>query len=112
MKKIEAIIRPIKLDDVRDALRELGLTELLITSTTGHGREEGYEAFYRGIKNYVDLIPNLKIEIVVKDHLLDECITAISQAARTGENGDGKIFVTEVLQAFRIRTGDTDDNAI
>jgi nitrogen regulatory protein P-II 1 len=109
MKKIEAIIQPHKLDDVRDALKNIGVDGLTITEVRGHGRQKGHKEVYRGMEYEVDLLPKIKIETVVTDDRLDEVTSAISTAARSGKIGDGKIFVYEVLEAIRIRNDDRGD---
>jgi nitrogen regulatory protein P-II 1 len=112
MKKIEAIIKPFKLDDVREALHEAGVSGLTVTEVKGFGRQKGHTELYRGAEYVVDFLPKTKIELVVADHLVDRCIEAIQKAARTGKIGDGKIFVTTVEQVVRIRTGETGEAAI
>jgi nitrogen regulatory protein P-II 1 len=112
MKKIEAVIKPFKLDDVREALSEVGITGLTSTEVKGFGRQKGHTELYRGAEYVVDFLPKVKIEIVVVDGLVDKCIEAITSAARTGKIGDGKIFVTSIEQVIRIRTGETGDDAI
>jgi nitrogen regulatory protein P-II 1 len=112
MKKIEAVIKPFKLDDVREALSEVGITGLTSTEVKGFGRQKGHTELYRGAEYVVDFLPKVKIEIVVVDGLVEKCIEAITSAARTGKIGDGKIFVTPVEQVIRIRTGETGDDAI
>jgi len=109
MKKIEAIIQPHKLDDVRDALKNIGVDGLTITEVRGHGRQKGHKEVYRGMEYEVDLLPKIKLETVVTDDRLDEVTSAISTAARSGKIGDGKIFVYEVLEAIRIRNDDRGD---
>jgi nitrogen regulatory protein P-II 1 len=106
MKKIEAIIQPHKLDDVRDALKSIGVDGLTITEVRGHGRQKGHKEVYRGMEYEVDLLPKIKIETVVTDERTDEVTRAIGTAARSGKIGDGKIFVYEVLEAIRIRNDD------
>lgn len=112
MKKIEAIIKPFKLDDVTDALQEVGITGLTITEAKGFGRQKGHTELYRGAEYVVDFIPKIKIEVVVEDSLLDRTVEAILNAAHTGRIGDGKIFISEVLEAVRIRTRETGKKAI
>jgi len=112
MKKIEAIIKPFKLDDVREALSEVGITGLTSTEVKGFGRQKGHTELYRGAEYVVDFLPKVKIEVVVTDALLEQSIEAITKVARTGKIGDGKIFVTPVEQVIRIRTGETGDDAI
>ncbi|MFA7097488.1 MAG: P-II family nitrogen regulator [Gammaproteobacteria bacterium] len=112
MKKVEAIIKPFKLDDVREALSEIGITGMTATEVKGFGRQKGHTELYRGAEYVVDFLPKVKIEIVIPDDKLEQCIEAITQAARTGKIGDGKIFVTAVEKVIRIRTGEEDLAAI
>jgi nitrogen regulatory protein P-II 1 len=112
MKKIDAIVKPFKLDEVREALSEIGVSGLTVTEVKGFGRQKGHTELYRGAEYVVDFLPKVKIEIVVADNMLDQAIEAIVNAARTGKIGDGKIFVTSVEQVVRIRTGETDEAAI
>jgi len=112
MKKIEAIIKPFKLDDVREALSEIGITGMTVTEVKGFGRQKGHTELYRGAEYVVDFLPKVKLEMVVKEDQLARCIEAISTAARTGKIGDGKIFVYPVEQVIRIRTGETGPEAI
>ncbi len=112
MKKIEAVIKPFKLDEVREALSEIGVTGLTVTEVKGFGRQKGHTELYRGAEYVVDFLPKVKIEVVISDKLLDQAIEAIEKAARTGKIGDGKIFVTSVEKVLRIRTGETDESAI
>ena len=112
MKKIEAIIKPFKLDEVREALSEVGVTGLTVTEVKGFGRQKGHTELYRGAEYVVDFLPKVKVEVVVKDVDVDRCIEAIVKAAKTGKIGDGKIFVTAVEQVVRIRTGETDEAAV
>ena len=112
MKKIEAIFKPFKLDEVREALSEIGVSGLTVTEVKGFGRQKGHTELYRGAEYVVDFLPKVKVEVVVPDKLLDGAIDAIIKAARTGKIGDGKIFVTSVDQVIRIRTGETDEAAI
>ncbi len=112
MKKIEAIIKPFKLDEVREALSEVGITGLTVTDVKGFGRQKGHTELYRGAEYVVDFLPKIKIEIVVATENVDPAIDAIIKAARTGKIGDGKIFVMPVEQIVRIRTGETDESAI
>ena len=112
MKKIESIIKPFKLDEVREALSEIGVTGLTVTEVKGFGRQKGHTELYRGAEYVVDFLPKVKIEIVVSDNLVDQAVETIVNAARTGKIGDGKIFVTSVEQVVRIRTGETGDIAI
>ena len=112
MKKIEAIIKPFKLDEVREALAEVGVTGLTVTEVKGFGRQKGHTELYRGAEYVVDFLPKVKIEVVVTKDKVDAVIEAIVKAARTGKIGDGKIFVTSVEQVVRIRTGETNETAI
>ena len=112
MKKVEAIIKPFKLDDVREALSEVGITGMTAIEVKGFGRQKGHTELYRGAEYVVDFLPKIKIELVVTDEQVDGCIEAITNAARTGKIGDGKIFVTEVTRVVRIRTGELDNEAI
>lgn len=112
MKMINAIIKPFKLDDVREALSEIGVQGITVTEVKGFGRQKGHTELYRGAEYVVDFLPKLKIEVVVKDSTLEQTIETITKAANTGKIGDGKIFVFEVEQAIRIRTGETGDDAI
>lgn len=107
MKKIEAIIKPFKLDDVKEALQALGLKGMTVSEARGFGRQKGHTELYRGAEYVVDFLPKLKLEIVVDDGVVDETLRAITEAAQSGRIGDGKIFVTNVEQAVRIRTGET-----
>jgi nitrogen regulatory protein P-II 1 len=112
MKKIEAIIKPFKLDEVREALSEIGITGMTVTEVKGFGRQKGHTELYRGAEYVVDFLPKVKIELVVPENMREPAIDAIIKAARTGKIGDGKIFVTGVEQVVRIRTGETDEAAI
>jgi nitrogen regulatory protein P-II 1 len=112
MKKIEAIIKPFKMDEVREALSEVGVTGLTVTEVKGFGRQKGHTELYRGAEYVVDFLPKIRIEVVVADATVDSAIEAIVKAARTGKIGDGKIFVTAVEQVVRIRTGETDEAAV
>ena len=112
MKKIEAIIKPFKLDDVKDALHEVGVSGLTVSEVKGFGRQKGHTELYRGAEYVIDFLPKVKIEVVVEDMIADRVIEAIEASARTGRIGDGKIFVFEVEQAVRIRTGDRGEDAI
>jgi nitrogen regulatory protein P-II 1 len=112
VKKIEAIIKPFKLDEVREALSEIGVTGLTVTEVKGFGRQKGHTELYRGAEYVVDFLPKVKVEVVVADSLLDRAMESIIHAARTGKIGDGKIFVTAVEQVVRIRTGESDESAI
>ena len=112
MKKIEAIIKPFKLEEVREALSELGVSGLTVGEVKGFGRQKGHTELYRGAEYAIDFLPKVKVEVVVADRLLDAAIEAITKSARTGKIGDGKIFVYDVEQAIRIRTGETGESAI
>jgi nitrogen regulatory protein PII len=112
MKKIEAIIKPFKLDEVREALSEIGVTGLTVTEVKGFGRQKGHTELYRGAEYVVDFLPKVKLEVVVAASMLDRAMEAIITAARTGKIGDGKIFVTAVEQVVRIRTGESGEAAI
>ena len=112
MKKIEAVIKPFKLDDVREALSEIGIAGMTATEVKGFGRQKGHTELYRGAEYVVDFLPKVKIEIVIRDDQVDGCVEAITEAAHTGKIGDGKIFVTGVERAVRIRTGEKDEEAI
>ncbi len=112
MKKIEAIFKPFKLDEVREALSEIGVSGLTVTEVKGFGRQKGHTELYRGAEYVVDFLPKVKVEVVVPDKLLDAAIDAVVKAARTGKIGDGKIFVSDVSQVIRIRTGETDEAAV
>ena len=112
MKKIEAIIKPFKLDDVREALSDLGITRMTVTEVRGFGRQKGHTELYRGAEYMVDFLPKVKMEIVVPDDLLEPCLDAIIETAQTGKIGDGKIFVYEVERVVRIRTGEENEDAI
>ncbi len=112
MKKIEAIIKPFKLDDVKEALHEIGLQGMTITDARGFGRQKGHTELYRGAEYVVDFLPKVKIELVVEDALVERAIEAIKSAAHSGRIGDGKIFILPVEDALRIRTGETGADAI
>ena len=112
MKKIEAVIKPFKVDEVREALTNLGCSGLTVTEVKGFGRQKGHTELYRGAEYTVDFLPKVKVEVVVADELVDKAIDAIIKAARTGKIGDGKIFVLPVEQVTRIRTGETGNDAI
>lgn len=112
MKKVEAILKPFKLDDVRESLSSIGISGLTITEVKGFGRQKGHTELYRGAEYKVDFLPKIKVELVVPDELVDRVIETITEAARTGKIGDGKIFVYDVLQAIRIRTGEQDEQAL
>jgi nitrogen regulatory protein P-II 1 len=112
MKKVEAVIKPFKLDEVREALSEVGVSGLTVTEVKGFGRQKGHTELYRGAEYVVDFLPKVKVEIVVADGIVERVLEAIVKAARTGKIGDGKIFVTNVEQVVRIRTGETDEAAV
>ncbi|HYP86274.1 P-II family nitrogen regulator [Variovorax sp.] len=112
MKQITAIVKPFKLDDVREALAEVGVTGLTVTEVKGFGRQKGHTELYRGAEYVVDFLPKMKIEVVVNEGDVERSVDAIVSAARTGKIGDGKIFVTNVERVVRIRTGETDENAV
>jgi nitrogen regulatory protein P-II 1 len=112
MKKIEAIIKPFKLEEVRDALSEIGISGLTVTEVKGFGRQKGHTELYRGAEYVVDFLPKVKIEIVLADEIVDQAVEAIIKAAHSGKIGDGKIFVMPVEQVVRIRTGETGEAAI
>lgn len=112
MKKIEAIVKPFKLDDVREALSEIGITGMTATEVKGFGRQKGHTELYRGAEYVIDFLPKVKIEVVVTEAQMDTCIETITNAARTGKIGDGKIFVSTVDRVVRIRTGEEGEQAI
>jgi nitrogen regulatory protein P-II 1 len=112
MKKIEAIIKPFKLDEVKEALQELGVQGMTVIEAKGYGRQKGHTELYRGAEYVVDFLPKIKIEVVVADGQIDAALEAIVNAARTGRIGDGKIFVSEIIDVLRIRTGETGATAI
>jgi nitrogen regulatory protein P-II 1 len=112
MKQITAIIKPFKLEEVREALAECGVTGLTVTEVKGFGRQKGHTELYRGAEYVVDFLPKVKVEVVVNSADVDRCVDAIVLAARTGKIGDGKIFVTPVERVIRIRTGETDESAV
>jgi len=112
MKMIEAVVKPFKLDEVREALAEVGVTGLTVTEVKGFGRQKGHTELYRGAEYVVDFLPKVKIEVAVTDKMVESAIEAIVKSARTGKIGDGKIFVTAVEQVVRIRTGEIDEAAI
>ena len=112
MKKIEAIIKPFKLEEVREALSDAGVSGLTVGEVKGFGRQKGHTELYRGAEYAIDFLPKVKIEVVVPDDRVESTIEAIARAARTGKIGDGKIFVYDVVQAIRIRTGETGESAI
>ena len=112
MKKIEAIIKPFKLDEVKEALQEIGLQGITVIEAKGFGRQKGHTELYRGAEYVVDFLPKVKIEAAVKDDMLDRVIEAVEKAANTGKIGDGKIFIFDLLQVVRIRTGETGPDAL
>ncbi|VAW95285.1 Nitrogen regulatory protein P-II [hydrothermal vent metagenome] len=112
MKKIEAIIKPFKLDDVREALSEIGIAGMTAVEVKGFGRQKGHTELYRGAEYVIDFLPKVKLEVVITDDQIDSCIEAITSAARTGKIGDGKIFVSDVSRVVRIRTGEEGDDAV
>lgn len=112
MKKIEAIIKPFKLDEVKEALHEVGLQGITVTEAKGFGRQKGHTELYRGAEYVVDFLPKVKLEVVVEDHQVDRAVEAIENAARTGRIGDGKIFISTIEEAIRIRTGERGNDAI
>lgn len=112
MKKIEAIIKPFKLDDVKEALHDIGLQGMTVTDVRGFGRQKGHTELYRGAEYVVDFLPKVKIEVVVPDNLAARAVEAIAAAAQSGRIGDGKIFVSPIEHVVRIRTGETDEDAI
>lgn len=112
MKLVTAVIKPFKLDDVREALSEIGVQGITVTEVKGFGRQKGHTELYRGAEYVVDFLPKVKLDIAISEDLLDQVIEAISKVANTGKIGDGKIFVAELEQVLRIRTGETGDDAI
>ena len=112
MKQITAVIKPFKLEEVRESLAAVGVTGLTVTEVKGFGRQKGHTELYRGAEYVVDFLPKVKVELVVKDDQVDHCVEAIVKAARTGKIGDGKIFVTPIEQVVRIRTGETGETAV
>jgi nitrogen regulatory protein P-II 1 len=112
MKKVEAVIKPFKLEDVKDALAEIGITGMTVSEVKGYGRQKGHSELYRGAEYVVDFLPKIKMEMVVDTDALEQVIATIVEAARTGKIGDGKIFVSDIEQIIRIRTGETDHEAI
>ena len=112
MKLVSAIIKPFKLDDVREALSDIGVQGITVTEVKGFGRQNGRTELYRGAEYVVDFLPKVKIEVAISDDFLDQVIEALTKSANTGKIGDGKIFVTELVQAIRIRTGETGDAAL
>ena len=112
MKLVSAIIKPFKLDDVREALSEIGVQGITVTEVKGFGRQKGHTELYRGAEYVVDFLPKVKLEAAIPDSLVDQVVEAVSKAANTGKIGDGKIFITELEQVIRIRTGETGEEAI
>jgi nitrogen regulatory protein P-II 1 len=112
MKKVEAVIKPFKLEDVKDALAEIGITGMTVSEVKGYGRQKGHSELYRGAEYVVDFLPKIKMEMIVDTDALEQVIATIVEAARTGKIGDGKIFVSDIEQIIRIRTGETDHEAI
>ncbi|MDF1880157.1 P-II family nitrogen regulator [Sulfurimonas sp. MAG313] len=112
MKKIEAVVKPFKLEDVKDALAEIGVTGMTVSEVKGYGRQQGHSELYRGAEYVVDFLPKIKIEIVVSAENVEQTVNTIVEAARTGKIGDGKIFVSDIDQIIRIRTGEMDTEAI
>jgi nitrogen regulatory protein P-II 1 len=112
MKKIEAVIKPFKLEDVKDALADIDVSGMTVSEVKGYGRQQGHTELYRGAEYIVDFLPKIKIELVIKESDLDEAIKAISTAAKTGKIGDGKIFISSVEKTIRIRTGEEDEDAV
>ncbi|MDO4695953.1 MAG: P-II family nitrogen regulator [Neisseria sp.] len=112
MKKIEAVIKPFKLDDVREALTDIGITGMTVTEVKGFGRQKGHTEIYRGAEYAVDFLPKIKLELVLSDEQVERAVEAIIEAARSGKIGDGKIFILPVEEAIRIRTGETSDAAV
>jgi nitrogen regulatory protein P-II 1 len=112
MKKVEAVVKPFKLDDVREALSNVGITGMTAIEVKGFGRQKGHTELYRGAEYVVDFLPKVKLEVIVKDEDVERCVETITTAARTGKIGDGKIFVTSVERVIRIRTGETGDDAV
>jgi len=112
MKKIEAVVKPFKLEDVKDALAEIGVTGMTVSEVKGYGRQQGHSELYRGAEYVVDFLPKIKIELVIASDAVEQTVNTIVEAARTGKIGDGKIFVSDIDQIVRIRTGETDNEAI
>lgn len=112
MKMITAVIKPFKVDDVRDALAQIGVQGMTVTEVKGFGRQKGHTELYRGAEYVVDFVPKVKLELAVVDERVDQAVEAIAQAANSGKIGDGKIFITALEQALRIRTGETDNDAL
>ena len=112
MKKVEAIIKPFKLDDVREALADIGIAGMTVSEVKGFGRQKGHTELYRGAEYMVDFLPKVKIELVIQDELLEQALEVIVETARTGKIGDGKIFVTDIERVIRIRTGEENEDAV
>ncbi len=112
MKKIEAVIKPFKLEDVKDALTEIGITGMTVSEVKGYGRQQGHTELYRGAEYVVDFLPKIKLEIIIKDEDVEKVVDKIVKSARTGKIGDGKIFVSDVSKVIRVRTGEADEEAI
>ena len=112
MKRVEAIIKPFKLEDVKDALAEIGITGMTVSEVKGYGRQKGHSELYRGAEYVVDFIPKIKLEVIIGADMVDNVIETITEAARTGKIGDGKIFVSDIERIIRIRTGEEDEEAI
>lgn len=112
MKKVEAIIKPFKLEDVKEALADIGVTGMTVSEVKGYGRQKGHSELYRGAEYIVDFLPKVKMEMIVSEDMVDQTIEAITESARTGKIGDGKIFVSDIEKIIRIRTGETDTEAI
>ena len=112
MKRIEAVIKPFKLEDVKDALTDAGITGMTVSDVKGYGRQQGHSELYRGAEYVVDFLPKIRIDLVVSESQVDEVVTLISESARTGKIGDGKIFVSPIEKIIRIRTGEEDEEAI
>ncbi|QOP41684.1 P-II family nitrogen regulator [Sulfurimonas marina] len=112
MKRVEAVIKPFKLEDVKDALAEIGVTGMTVSEVKGYGRQKGHSELYRGAEYVVDFLPKIKMDMVVSDEMVDQTVSTIVEAARTGKIGDGKIFVSDVDKIIRIRTGEEDNEAI
>lgn len=112
MKKIEAVVKPFKLEDVKDALAEIGVTGMTVSEVKGYGRQQGHSELYRGAEYVVDFLPKIKIELVVAAENVDQTVNTIVEAARTGKIGDGKIFISDIDKIIRIRTGETDNEAV
>ncbi len=112
MKKVEAIIQPYKLDDVKDALAQMGVTGMTVSEVRGHGRQKGHTEVYRGREYTVDLLPKVKVEIILPDQIADEAVDCLIKAAHTGKIGDGKVFVSSIDEVFRIRSGEKGEQAL